>query len=755
MAVWSAFSQTDNYLWVYQDGSWGAGAWAGPALWGNATISNVTPEWNGSGEITSISVNTSEGTCYFNGSSWETSMIPVPSDYTIDGTKNSPTGANAVAWENSAGSNGLVYVCTNGIWETVPLGGSGLWSPTFEVKGISPYWNPTTGELQAMAVWGSNNQLGYYQLGDYLWVYQDGSWGPRAWAGPDQWGNATISNVTPEWNGSGEIASINVDTNLAIWEFNGTIWDDSVITEISQDPSNINNAVYQITIPCMSLNYGDMFTTGYNGFFYNIAITNNNTTTNLTEYPLTGFNMNGDSSSNFVISTKPETFQFIGPQYTAGIGTAPQVTVSLEGYNLNSSNQSTVPAIISSFTSSLPAFSQDTTDYSNYNITITPLSGNDIENIGDGTCAVPFDVEIENSTNSQVVPDSSPLYNNLIFSYIQSGTTSSAEGSIIGADISSPQEGYFGIIPASLMEDSNGNVQYGIDGNTLYNNVGNGHIYYLLCGPNAENGSTIQAELCGESNATASITVNLISNNQSNFTVMAANSGLNQTLTLQGPDFNGSETYPSSDIYGYTDGSATQYIIPNYVYSNTDSMPGIYVLPEEGLNTQTLQNRFNWSKLNAGYRILPYDINGISETNPLDDSGFIWQYAAQQPVTVDGITQTTTFSITNFNPSMAGNTLYDYLISAYGTIHPYSYTDSNALITTTPAQNTCSSSNSTDMPVYVTQSSGAVCGIPFNNYGLFMPPNSTVSVYEGENFVGGQTFNSYYWSDNNIPVMSL
>ncbi len=46
------------------------------------------------------------------------SAPPVPSGYTVNGTINSPTGANAVAWESTSEDHGsgLVYVCTNGIW---------------------------------------------------------------------------------------------------------------------------------------------------------------------------------------------------------------------------------------------------------------------------------------------------------------------------------------------------------------------------------------------------------------------------------------------------------------------------------------------------------------------------------------------------------------------------------------------------------------------------------------------------------------
>ena len=58
-------------VWVYQNGSWGPGAWGGSGQWGNSSVDSVSTTFDASGNVTTMTVVTGQGTWYFDGKTWQ------------------------------------------------------------------------------------------------------------------------------------------------------------------------------------------------------------------------------------------------------------------------------------------------------------------------------------------------------------------------------------------------------------------------------------------------------------------------------------------------------------------------------------------------------------------------------------------------------------------------------------------------------------------------------------------------------------
>ena len=570
-----------------------------------------------------------------------------------------------------------------------------------------------------------------------LFVCENGQWGTSGWAGYVQWGSDNVSKLSASWNSDGTCSALSVyDHNQNsnwFWGENNRNW---VNCHALRNLGLFNNGssefnVYSITIPEYDTSVNALTTQGLNGFSYSISYQDaGGLTQTIAAYPVSGLEITDNNGDNN-LTIRPMTFEFSIPVNKQGAPVTSSITLNLNAYNLNA----TPPAQsnLESLVYALPPFVSTGENIQNYSISVTEETGSTISDYNNGTCAVPFLVQIKD-TNENIVPTTDPIYNYLQFYYQPGGL---GNYSIIGANPYNLQSGDYAIVSQSSIEDYNGNVKYGINGNTMPSINGGGKIYYFLCGPNALVQSTFNVGLMAP-NGSVDATYNVAVSSTTGVclpTIVQDNDLQKISLSEQVP-LSGISTDAASNIYGDEFNPSQPYtsiVRSNYLFDSSYGAPAIFILPNEGLSTQNLQSRYNWSKLGIGYNIEACNITGgMNPSNQLDALGYEWQDSAYYSTYQGAAVYTNEpYPITSFCSATRGQSLNSYLFDAYGMYYADNYTDPDKLSASwkdnalTPAKEPNTSAQQATAPFSANQ----VIDVCTDIYG-----NEVVSTYDGAYF---------------------
>ena len=372
--------------------------------------------------------------------------------------------------------------------------------------------------------------------------------------------------------------------------------------------TDTSRGIYRVTITGHKLNTEEIFGKGYNGFKYTLSADNGY---NSEAYPVNGITYDSDGNDNAALQNREISFLWLGPKCT-NVGDH-KLTVEEVSYNFSADNpfdQTVSIKTIDSTTIALPPATIPKNDYSNYVVTFSTESGvPSLDGEANGTCAIPFNVQIKKSSSDKApLPADDDAYNHLIFYTTSQGSTHANENGLVGSNPISPESGFTAILPASSVELDKQYIKYGVMGKRCKTSGGRTFYAYikepgsvtinigLLCRNALDSGHA-----CGALTITGKTDPVIISPNY------AGNKPGGRNFTFSG-GVSGSNWQGNKWGYGgYLDYQLTDY--------KNNSYNGIFAYFPEGLNVRDQNKRKNYSEgeLTIGYYCDPL----ISEESPL------------------------------------------------------------------------------------------------------------------------------------------